>query len=91
MTEPTTFSKEFLKGVLTAGPVIVKFVKTDGSDRIMSCTTNTQLIESRIGQNHASIALEGMRAENDNVIRVFDIEKNAWRSFRVDSVYHVEA
>lgn len=91
MTEANQFSREFLKGVLAAGPVIVKFTKADGSDRVMSCTTNTQLIESRIGQNHVSIGLEKMRGENDTSIRVFDIEKNAWRAFRVDSVYHVEA
>ena len=72
-----------LKELLKQGAVTVKFKKADGSDRFMLCTLVPDLLPSRE-------LLEGVvspvRKVNDEVYIVYDLEKQAWRSFRLDSV-----
>ena len=46
----------------------------------MRCTLNDQLIEN------GNIAEREVKARNDNVLAVWDVENKGWRSFRVDSV-----
>ena len=58
----------------------VIFKKVDGSERTMMCT----LRESAIDNN--TKAGRDVKAHNDNVLAVWDIENKGWRSFRVDSV-----
>lgn len=66
----------------------VTFTKKDGTERVMLCTTNPDIISSLI------VEYSGAReiAKNPDVARVFDLEKNEWRSFRYDSVkaYEIE-
>lgn len=57
--------------------MIITFTKTNGDERIMRCT----LQESYITEKG-----KGVRQPVDGVQAVWDIEKNAWRSFRWDSV-----
>lgn len=68
--------------------VRVTFTKKDGSERIMSCT----LSESRIPTD--KLPKSGSESENSSTsgsaVRVFDLEKGEWRSFRWDSVTKVE-
>jgi hypothetical protein len=56
----------------------VKFVKKDGTERVMKCTTQMDSIpeDKRPKSTH----------HNTDVLNVFDLDKNDWRSFRVDSV-----
>lgn len=72
-------SKFDLKEKLENGVVTVVFEKTNGEERTMQCTLlNEYLPETK-----------GVRAENDNVLSVWDVENNGWRSFRVDSIKQV--
>lgn len=67
----------------TTGMKVV-FIKADGSERTMFCTTNFDMIPS---ESHPT---GNGKPENPTVKRVFDLEKNAWRSFRIDSVISAE-
>ena len=65
---------------LRLGNVEVLFTKKDGSERKMLCTL-VNIPEEHQPKNEVEYA--------ENTIRVFDIEKQGWRSFRLDSVKSV--
>ena len=68
-----------LIGKLKEGDVSVTFTKKDGSERVMKCTLKEDVIPS----------VESSKKENVGVVVVWDTEKNAWRSFRMDSITNV--
>lgn len=59
--------------------VQVQFVKADGSLRIMQAT----LRESHLPPQTETVSV---RRTSPQVCNVWDLEKQAWRSFRTDSV-----
>lgn len=63
----------------------VTFTKTNGEVRDMICTLREDLIP--ITTVSQSRRLEHQLS--DEVVRVYDLEKEAWRSFRVDSIIDV--
>lgn len=64
--------------------VSVKFNKTDGTIRTMLCTKNAEIIaENYVAPEKKT---DRVRKDNPDVAVVFDLEKNEWRSFRLDSV-----
>lgn len=75
---------EIVKNHLSDGPVSVTFTKSDGSERIMLCTTCLEDIPT---DKHPKE--DTKRNYSDEVQRVFDLEKQEWRSFRWDSVTEV--
>ena len=56
------------------------FTKSDGTEREMRCTLREDLIQSTEKKTERS------KKENTDVMSVWDLEKSAWRSFRLDSV-----
>lgn len=64
----------------------VVFTKKDGTIRTMICTTNMNIIPSEKHPTGNGIQNE----TNQNIKKVYDLEKNDWRSFRIDSVISVE-
>jgi hypothetical protein len=82
-------SREELKSYLKEGVLEVLFrkVKT-GEERLMKCTLNSEVIDELM--ETVNISSGPGRAENDNVIRVFDVEKKDWRSFRIDGIISVK-
>jgi hypothetical protein len=72
---------------LTKGPCTVVFTKVDGSVRRMPATLHHSLIpEKQIPDD----ALKPDTKVNEDTVVCFDLEKQAWRSFRVDSVISFE-
>ena len=61
----------------------ITFTKTDGSSREMHCT----LVESAIPAD--KIPRNTDRPNSPTTQRVFDIDKQEWRSFKWESVTHV--
>jgi len=60
----------------------VTFTKKDGTDRVMLCTLNKEYLpEQKDLEEEIS-----KRNKSDEVIAVWDVENNGWRSFRWDSV-----
>lgn len=63
----------------------VTFTKKDGTTRDMQCT----LVESKVPEDKRPKS-EGASSETTgSAVRVFDTEKQEWRSFRWDSVTKV--
>jgi hypothetical protein len=73
--------KQWVKDALHRGVVMVSFTKANGEMREMRCTLCPDLIP-------ATPVVEGKTAkkENPDVQAVWDVEKEAWRSFRFDSI-----
>ena len=67
--------------LLRSGPAVVYFTKKDGTTRILKCTLENEFIEGV-----AEFSETGTRKQSDEVISVWDLENDGWRSFRVDSV-----
>ena len=80
----TPEGKEWIRGMLRNEIVTVTFEKLDGTTREMRCT----LIESKIPDEMKP--KNSGKAQSDESIAVFDLEKQAWRSFRYDSVRRIE-
>jgi hypothetical protein len=77
--------KEWLLGVLKDDnkSTVVTFKKKDGTIRKMHCTRNPTLIpEDQHPKNEST--------ESSTSIRVFDIEKQEWRSFIIENVMSVD-
>jgi hypothetical protein len=73
----------WLKGLLNERDVRVMFTKKDGTEREMLCT----LAESKIPEDQKPKTEGGNFS--DEAQRVFDLEKQEWRSFRWDSVINI--
>lgn len=73
-------TKESIRSQLRQSVMKVNFTKTDGTVREMICTL----------QESFTIPYEKktdkQKPENNDILAVWDVEKHAWRSFRVDSI-----
>jgi len=73
--------KDHVRDALSESVVTVIFTKKDGTERTMICTTSPNLIPSE------SLATsDNPRKPNPAVQTVWDLQKEAWRSFRWDSI-----
>ena len=95
--------RSWVRGLLTNSEISVTFTKADGTDREMLCT----LVHSRIPVSvtkpvvltTSTAPVDGIvreskrpRKEPDpHSIRVFDVEKQEWRSFRFERLKKVTA
>ena len=77
-------TKESIRSQLQHSVMTVKFIKNDGSVREMICT----LLESLAIPYEKKT--DKQKPENDEVLAVWDVEKHAWRSFRVNTVLSVD-
>lgn len=77
--------KNEVEVALDEGMIVnVTFTKADGTERTMRCTKNPNIIaESYTAPEKKT---DRTRGETPGVVAVFDLEKNDWRSFRIDSV-----
>ena len=81
----TVTGQKWLKSLMRDMVITVTFTKKDGTDRVMNCTLNEDSIpvEARpTGNSTTQIA--------NSAVRVFDVDKSEWRSFRWDSIKRVE-
>ena len=62
----------------------ITFTKLDGTTRVMRCTLHKSMTE------FVNEATKAKFPTNEEVIPVWDIENQAWRSFRVASVTDVK-
>ena len=76
---------EWLKGMLHVGPATVTFTKADGSERVMNCTLEADKLPKVELKEGAK-----PRKESTTSMRVFDLDKNEWRSFTIRNVKKVE-
>jgi hypothetical protein len=84
LTFSTKREKDWLRTLLHESVVGITFTKKDGSERLMKCT----LLESKIPSEFTPKGSE--KAKSDEVLPVFDVENDGWRSFRWDSITKIE-
>lgn len=77
------FDRTNLMELLYTNVVEVTFTKKNGEERIMKCTLKNDVIEN---VSNTVPSTTKMKKINEDIIPVYDLEKNEWRSFRVDSV-----
>lgn len=77
------FTKDKIMEFLKANVAEVRFTKSDGTERIMKCTLREDLVVPYVKKT------ERVKVANTDVIPVFDVEKNEWRSFKVDAVQSI--
>lgn len=77
------FTKDNIMEFLKANVAEVRFTKSDGTERIMKCTLREDLVVPYVKKT------DRVKGANTDVVPVFDVEKNEWRSFKVDAVQSI--
>ena len=84
--------RDWVKSLLQKSPITVTFTKADGTDREMLCTLRPEDLPP------VSMPIDGIVKESkqrkkpdEHSLRVFDLEKKEWRSFRFDRLKKVTA
>jgi hypothetical protein len=88
--------RDWLRSLLQTGPITVVFTKADGTDREMRCTLSYDLLPAVPTPNKAvepETVQESKprKAPDVHSLRVFDLDKNEWRSFRFERLRKVSA
>jgi len=99
-TEKTVI-RDWVRSLLQKNPITVTFVKADGSVRDMLCTLDSSRMPAQPDAaifSTSTANVDGLvkskksRKEPDpHSLRVFDLEKNEWRSFRFDRLQKITA
>ena len=80
------YTRKELVHWLHTGTPTVTFTKVNGEKRVMKCT-----LQEGIAPTVETTTSKGTtRKVSDDVLAVWDVNKSAWRSFRIDSVENVE-
>lgn len=74
-----SYSRQGLIDTLKEGIVIVTFEKVNGDIRDLTCTLQDKYLPEQVASKRS-------RVVSDEVICVWDLVDEAWKSFRVDSV-----
>jgi hypothetical protein len=87
--------RDWIRSLLQKQPITVVFTKADGTDREMLCTLNSDYIPTTavpVGPVDG-IVKEGKERKkpDEHSLRVFDLEKMEWRSFRFERLRKVSA
>lgn len=77
--------KKFIVDALREDVIVVTFTKVNGDKRVMKCTLHEDYLPQVDGTTQKS-----GRPENPNVVSAWDIEKKDWRSFKIDSITHLD-
>lgn len=76
--------RKWLIGLLAERPVELKFEKKDGSIREMKATLKKDLVLEYEKKTDKE------KVVNEEVLPVFDLDKQEWRSFRLDSLSEIK-
>jgi len=79
-----TIEKTQLKKLLSENTLTVTFNKKDGTQRTMLCTLmpgHLPVVEKREGDE-----VKEPKKQSEESLPVWDLEKKAWRAFRLDSI-----
>lgn len=85
--------RDWLRGMLHVGPVSIEFAKTDGTIRQMQCTLQAGAFEppeKKTKKDAEELAEKKEKKPNEDVCSVWDMEKQAWRSFRFDHIMKIK-
>ena len=83
-----TVRNEWLRGLLHNGTYEVTFTKINGETRIMPCTLESSKLPPVVVKENPTTQVE-KPSKPDN-LRVWCVDKQEWRSFRVMSVTNIK-
>lgn len=90
-----TIMRDWIKGLLQVSTITVQFTKADGTVRDMACTLNPDKLPVMVTTGPVDgIVLESAKprkAPDHESLRVFDTDKQEWRSFRFDRLLKITA
>jgi len=78
-------SKDNLIGIMKDTIVELTFIKKDGTERIMNCTLNEEHLPVTEAKEETK-----ERKVNEDVLAVYDVDAEGWRSFRWDSLTQIK-
>jgi len=81
---------DFLQKITEEDVVVVKFIKKDGTTRIMRCTLNFSRIPRESRPKGISLKDILLQITKNKILRVFDLEKLDWRSIPFDRVEYLK-
>ena len=74
----------WLKGALYSNEITVTFTKKDGTERVMKCTLDPEILPAApVTESKTE------RKKSENTMAVYDLEAQSWRSFTIKSVKKV--
>ena len=94
--------RDWVRSLLDKQPITVTFIKADGTDRTMRCTLNGTFIPQKPPMVSITGRVDGLVTESTRprkepkepdpaVIKVYDLDAGAWRSFRMDRLKKINA
>ena len=81
------YNVDKVKSLLNENVMNVTFTKKDGTERVMKCTRNWQLVEA-FSTNFAPPL--NINSVPDEVVVVWDMEKDDWRRFDINSLIKID-
>jgi len=78
------WSKSELSEVLRSAKLEVSFIKKDGTGRVMYCTLQEKYLPPMMEDT------ETATKDNPDLLAVWDIDNDGWRSFRLSSIVAVK-
>lgn len=81
---------DFLKIVKTEKEVIVKFIKKDGTVRLMRATLDFSLIPRDKRPKSVDLPKILNKIQKSKILSIFDLDKNEWRSVPFDRLEYVK-
>ena len=83
--EERKIMRDWMRGLLLEREVTVDFEKATGEFRSMKCTLRADL-----GAKYSVTESKNPRKSNPDVCVVWDVDQQAWRSFRWDRVKRIQ-
>jgi hypothetical protein len=77
-------NQQEIKDALHTNVCTVTFTKVNGDERVMQCTLNEALLPAQIDLEEA--IEKKTKTPNPDVLAVYDVTAQGWRSFRWDSL-----
>jgi hypothetical protein len=74
------FDKSIIVDKARTGNIHVRFIKANGEERLMRCTLKNEHLPKQIDLE------ESTTKDNPNLVVVWDLDADGWRSFKVDSI-----
>jgi len=78
---------DWLKGILPNTEATITFTKVDGTERVMKCTLEASKLPPVVIKEDAK---PRKQSDSTKALRVFDIEKQEWRSFTIKNLKRIE-
>lgn len=79
-----TATKESVANLLRRNEVTITFTKKDGTERVMKCTLKEDVIVPH------EKTTDRVKVPKEDILPVWDLEANAWRSVTIPNILTIE-